>query len=233
MGRRGSGYGSEDHLRVYLSHRRELLNHAVGAALDIDPASLSWLAYPPTKTGDREFRGLEFVKGTPDEQVLRAWKEYWPRTGRAQTWDAVGRAGDTWILVEAKANWPEFVSSPTGATGESLKQISSRLGRLRRELGVHRFFDWTSVYYQHTNRLAALAFLLKQGVDARLVGVYFYGDRFPDDTPCPASKEDWEGLIEARRLTLGLPKQHALSRFEAEVFLPAIAQLGSDRRAVG
>jgi hypothetical protein len=87
---------------------------------------------------------------------------------------------------------------------------------------VHRFFPWTGTYYQYANRLACLWFLRSSGIDARLVFVYFTGDRFPDATPCPATRDEWEKLLEARRLTLALPSRHALSPFEHDVFLPAL-----------
>lgn len=88
---------------------------------------------------------------------------------------------------------------------------------------MSRWFRWTATYYQYANRLATLWFLREQGVGARLVSVYFVGDRFPDRTPCPASRAEWLALIEARRLMLGLPTQHALSAFEHHVFLPALS----------
>ena len=43
-----------------------------------------------------------------------------------------------------------------------------------------------------------------------------------NNTPCPETCADWEALLEARRLTLGLPAEHGLSPFEHEVFLPAL-----------
>jgi hypothetical protein len=67
-----------------------------------------------------------------------------------------------------------------------------------------------------------LWFLRKHGISARLVFVYFTGDAFPDGTPCPATEEEWERLIEARRLTLGLPRRHALSEYEHHVVIPAL-----------
>jgi hypothetical protein len=70
---------------------------------------------------------------------------------------------------------------------------------------VSRWFRWTGTYYQYANRLATLWFLREQGIGARLVFVSFIADRFPDDTPCPSSEEEWLALIDARRLTLGLP----------------------------
>jgi hypothetical protein len=52
-----------------------------------------------------------------------------------------------------------------------------------------------------------------------LIGIYICGDEFPDATPCPATREAREPLLEARRLTLGLTAEPDAVR---DVFLPAI-----------
>jgi hypothetical protein len=85
----------------------------------------------------------------------------------------------------------------------------------------HRHFIWTASYYQYANRLTVLRFLRDHEVAAHLVLVYFTGDQFPDGRPCPATEREWEGLIEARRLTLGLPELHELTPYEHHVFLPS------------
>jgi hypothetical protein len=56
------------------------------------------------------------------------------------------------------------------------------------------------------------------------VFVHFVGDRFPDRTPCPQNQAEWERLIEARRVTPGLPTQHVLSVRIAAVFLAVPAR---------
>lgn len=222
MGRRGDGYGSEDHLRRYLDDDRPQFDRAVARAAGV--RAIEWLPYPQTSKGDREFQRLEFLPASDAQEVLDTFKRFWPTTGKGQTWDLVGRAGKSWLLVEAKASWPEFVSSSCGASPTSMKTINKALTKVKADLKVHRFFDWRGTYYQHANRLAALWFLRQHGVDARLVGVQFYGDVFPDGTPCPRSRAQWQALIEARRLTMGLPKTHRLSRWEHHVFLPALSK---------
>ena len=180
MGRRGDGYGSEDHLRRYLAARREKLDTAVARSIGAKPSSIRWLDFPRTAEGDREFQRLEFLQGTGDGRVLDAWRSFWPTRGRGQTWDLVGRADETWLLVQAKTSWPEFVTSSCGAKGESLTTIRRALGKVKRDANVHRHFDWTGTYYQYANRLAALSFLRDRGVKARLIGIDFLGDQFPD-----------------------------------------------------
>ena len=111
MGKRGDGYGSEDHLLRLLTDDPPTLNMRIAKEMGVDPAAVYWLDSPKSSKGsDREFRGLEFLRDSPHERVLAEWSEFWPTTGRQQTWDAVGKAGEDWLLVEAKANWPESVA---------------------------------------------------------------------------------------------------------------------------
>jgi len=129
----------------------------------------------------------------------------------------------TWLLIEAKANHPEFTGSPCGArTGsDARKKIESALGRVKRHLGVHRDFSWLGSYYQFANRLAALYFLQRRRISARLVFLYVVGDCFPDDRRCPSTPSDWEELFRARASTLGLPVDHPFSNLVHTVFLTA------------
>ena len=93
----------------------------------------------------------------------------------------------TWVLIEAKANEPEFTGSSCGARigTESRKQIERALGKTKSRLGVHGDFSWLGSYYLYSYRLAALWFLRERNVDARLLFIYFCGDTFPDKRPCP------------------------------------------------
>lgn len=193
-----------------------MLDAAVKQALGV--RTIQWRPFIATATADREYRGVEFA----DERVRAAWQAFWPTTGRQPSWDAVGEADGEYVLVEAKANVLEFMSPPSTASPESLKLIVKRLNETKTALGVHRFYPWHGTYYQYANRLAVLRFLRENGIAAHLVGIYFVGDRFPDGTPCPASREEWDELLEARRLTLGLPKTHTLSRYDHHVYLAAL-----------
>ena len=184
--------------------------------------AVRWLEFPKTAAGDREFRGLEFVPLEECAEIRTKWRTVWPTTGRQPSWDAIGRASDAWILVEARANAPEFSSPPCGASPDTHKQIVKALNATKRQLGVNRFYPWDGTFYQYANRLTVLRFLREQGIDAHLVFIYFTGDQFPDDTPCPQTATEWERLIEARRLTLGIPDNHALSAYDHHIFLPAL-----------
>ena len=230
MGKRGEGYGSEDHFLRYRAERSRKLDRALLAAVEAGiEGRVEWI-YPTGAPQEREPEGLEFL---PDrEDVLARWKEYWPQRGRAQTWDGIAKLhhGENyeWVLIEAKANTVEFVTPPCSASKDGGRdQIEKTLNRLKTHLGVHRHFPWLGTYYQYVNRLAVLHFLNDlSGVPAQLVHVYFVGDCFPDGRECPSSEAHWQLLIEARRLTLGLPNRHALSDRTHEIFLAVPTRVG-------
>ena len=146
MGKRGAGYGSEDHLRRYLAERPETLGQRATKALGT-ACSVKSLDFPATKSGTA-VREIEFLEDTKHAGVIEEWKAFWPTRGRSQTWDLVGHACTEWVLAEAKASWPEFVTTRCKAEGDGLRTISKALRRVQRDLGVDRWFDWTETYYQ-------------------------------------------------------------------------------------
>ena len=94
-------------------------------------------------------------------------------------------------------------------------------------LHVHHRFSWTKNYYQHANWLFVLSFLERK-LSFHLVFLYFTGEKFPDNTPCPRDPEEWSQLIHARHLTVGLAssgepdklRAHELGKGVHEIFLP-------------
>jgi hypothetical protein len=224
MGKMGEHHGSERHLLTYRQLQPAALDEAIRQATGLT-GPMQWI-YPTTAKA-REPKGVNFLTDRPD--VVAAWKKFWPQTGNQQRWDGIARCGDEWLLIEAKANHPEFCTPPCGAKADGRKKIQKALGEVKAALGVHRHFTWLGSYYQYANRLAILYFLAKEidpPVAARLVFVHFLGDQFPDARPCPATEGEWLSLIEARRLTLGLPHCHAVSGRVHEVFLPALQMVG-------
>lgn len=215
MGSLGKDYGSERHLLSYRRDRAEVLDAQILRALELDSShhSLEWLY--PDRTGCRgvEFKGFGFLKGhawaAGTRKALDAWGNLWPRSGTPPSWDGVAMLHENgepsrWLLLEAKANHPEFTGAPSRASAASLKKIEAALGATKRQFGVHRHFCWSGSYYQFANRLTMVGFLNRHNVPTTLVDVFFAGDRFPDGCPCPESDAAWQPLIEARRLTLGL-----------------------------
>lgn len=133
MGKRGEGYGSEDHFLRYRAERSEDLNAALLDALHAGrTGGVEWI-YPTSAAEEREPEGLEFL--TDREDVFARWREYWPQRGRAQTWDGIAKLhrGESyeWVLIEAKANTVEFVTPPCGASKDGGRdQIEKTLNRL-------------------------------------------------------------------------------------------------------
>ncbi len=227
MGKLGQGYGSEYHFRGYRGdpQRSTLLDHRLLEGCGKGQASrITWI-YPGDKRA-REPRGLDFLTDRLD--VLRKWQTFWPQRGMPPNWDGIARIdegpGAEWLLTEVKANHCEFCSSPCQASVKGGRSLIERsLNRVKKALGVHRHFPWLGTYYQHANRLAVLYLLQAQArVPARLVEVFITGDSFPDKRACPQDQGEWEPLIEARRLTLGLPKQHPLSEWISRIYLPVL-----------
>lgn len=214
-------YGSKYHFQGYRDHANEILDaaflHAIGGRVEV----LTWL-YPTTPGTAEEPAGIEFL--SPTNAVRQAWHDFWPTGGRQPSWDGIAKVqygGATeWLIVEAKANQPEFASPPSEASELSLKKIRESLKSTQIHLGVHRSFCWHGTYYQYANRLAFLYFLnVVARIPARLVFLYFMGETFPDRRPCPKSEERWKELINACHLTLGIPKQHALTDRVHDLFL--------------
>ena len=95
MGRRGDGTGARI---TSVGTSRELGEREINeqlVAAGITGAEISWRDFPVTASGvDREFVGLEFLPRAQLGAVRADWANHWPVRGRAQTWDAVGVAGD-------------------------------------------------------------------------------------------------------------------------------------------
>lgn len=231
----GHGYGSEWHLLRYLGRHRQELDRRVLAEVGGD--GIEWLDFrfdAATPFGDRELRGLEFLPA--DHPARFAWRTFWPARGNPHNWDAVARltrdGGTEWLLVEAKANLEEIRSS-CGADEEKAGRplIVQTLDRTKGRLGAARDRDWLNGYYQYANRLAVLDFLNEQGEPARLLLVYFTGDRNGVLT-CPADEAGWRVALAGQDAHLGLVGDHALAFRIHKLFLPVMPGAARPVRAI-
>lgn len=155
---------------------------------------------------------IEILELDPKEINL---KDFWP--SRGANWDGLATTGKKEIiLVEAKANIPELVSSPSGAGKVSIEQISKSLKTTKAYLNKTNDVDWTGKFYQYTNRVAHLYFLRElKGKKAFLVNIYFVGDKSVNG---PDSVDEWKGAIEVMNLYLGL-NSHKLKKYMTDVFI--------------
>jgi hypothetical protein len=232
LGKIGHGYGSEWHLLRYLGRHRKKLDDAIinktGAGDKIE-----WLDFRfdrRNKPYDAELKGLDFLTGPEYGGVRAAWKKFWPQSGTAQNWDAVGwlikggkRRG--LILVEAKGHTGEL-RSKCQAKGGAKSKIEAALAKVKEHVGAPKDADWLNRYYQYANRLAVLDFLRKEKIKTRLVFVYFYGDKFRDgqtrkgkDDVCPTGKDGWKRALDAQDKHLGLPGNRRLSPYIHKLYL--------------
>ncbi|HUT49161.1 MAG TPA: hypothetical protein VM325_07460 [Alphaproteobacteria bacterium] len=220
----GDGYGSECHLLRYLGRHRERLDAAVIKATGA--ARLRWIDCPfepSQKWKDGRWSRLDFL---PDKNKARKkWPDFLPEQDKLQHWDAVGLAeidgAVEWILVEAKAHLGELRSDCLASAGNGLTPIREALAEIKSDLGVREVLDWLSGYYQYCNRIAALWFLRRHKLKARLLFIYFTGDEFPMHAfECPEDADGWSQALDERRRHVGLPADHDLSGRMHEIFLP-------------
>ena len=174
---------------------------------------------------DRELVGLEFIQAT---QVQEKWKSFWPQTGNAQNWDAVGQIyfGDNteWLLVEAKGHLGELESKCGATNSVSQQLILSALEETSKAFGNCRqpIENWLAPYYQYANRLAMLYFLMKEclpAVRTRLLFVYFYAEN-REGCECPQSEQEWLSAIQRMADWLGIDKHSELMQRVHSLFLP-------------
>ena len=224
MARMGDGYGSECHLLRFLGRHRRRLD---GAVRDVIGASaVEWLDYPfdpSNRWQDGEWKGVEFLE--PENAARQAWATFWPQRGNPPNWDAIGRAQIggrwEWLLVEAKAHLNELRSDCQASEAGGRPMIRSALDRVKAALGASTEADWLNGYYQYANRLAVLWHLMEHREPARLLFVYFTGDRFPNaGFACPEDEEGWREALIGRSSKLGLPDDHALAERVHSLFLP-------------
>jgi hypothetical protein len=206
----GAGYGSACHLLRYLGRHRRILDQRVGVALG--GTLVEWLDFgfdPGQVWPDAEWRGLDFAE---DAALEAAWRAWWPQGRALPIWDAVGRyrvGGETgWLLVDAKAHLEELAGD-CKAKAEERAQIEAAFAETKRALGAEASCDWLRGPYPAASRIAALHFLTAHAVAARLLSVYFCGDRSPNKS-CPAEAAGWAPALTEQDALLGLPAVHAL-----------------------
>ncbi len=195
--------GSQRWLQLVVNRCPEVIDAAIREELDLcQDKTIEWLS-PLESDCFREYQDQAFLDRLCAKPQHRPLKDFWP--ARGPVWDGLARTScGRSLLIEAKANIPEFDSSPTGATGKSLHLIRQSLEETRRFLRVRSETDWTRSFYQYANRLAHLYFLRElDKVDAALVFVYFVGDKTVPGKE-PVSREGWEAAISLATHHLGI-----------------------------
>lgn len=209
----GYTYGSEWHLLRYLGWHRNELDRQVEGLIPGEVEVVDWVDFhfrpqadplilPPVVTAiprilDAERTGHDFLPPGQLHDIPPEWQVYFPpgRQGAGpQHWDAVGRitvdGAPCWLLVEAKARLAELRSNfGGGATARAL--IQQAFAQVRGDWCGVPIGNWFGPHYQFCNRVAAVHFLRSRGIDARLLYIYFMGDRFPGNQDGPANEAAW------------------------------------------
>ena len=210
---KGEARGSLKWIRLAVNDHADLLNNRILEALGLREATpIVWTS--PLKNDEfAEYRDQEFVDRIDTSLPVRQLESFWPVRG--PQWDALAKVGNGGVLlVEAKANIPEIVSTGTGAGGASLELIKRSLDETKDFLGIDADIPWTGKLYQIANRLAHL-YLMRElnQQDAYLVFLYFTGD---SDVDGPQTIDEWKAALTVAKGVLGIPKRHPLYRYVAE-----------------
>lgn len=192
--------GSLKWLQRAVNRRPDLLLHPATGPVE-------WLS-PLRTDGYAEYRDRAFLRLIGHEDLSDDLAAFWP--ARGPQWDALGRAGETVVLVEAKAHVGEILSGSCAAGAKSLERIEATFSQVRAALGVSAGTPWTQSFYQLANRLAHLHFLRVRGVDARLLLVGFVGD---GEMKGPASAAEWQAAYQVAEYAMGLKPGHPLSAY--------------------
>ena len=212
--------GSQRWLQLVVNRCPEVIDAAIREALGLcQDEAIEWLS-PLESDCFREYQDQAFLDrlGITPRQLSLPLKHFWPKRG--PVWDGLAKTScGRLLLIEAKANIPEFDSNPTAASGESRRRIEAALQKTKDFLRVSSKTDWTRCFYQYANRLAHLYFLRELNrVDATLVFIYFVGDTTAGKEP--VSREGWEAAIELAANHLGIrPHSPWMSGNVAHVFI--------------
>lgn len=219
----GLGYGSEFHLLRMLGRHRNSLNDKILTELNYRDKNIEWIDFKfdaKQFIPDQEYVGIEFLKSLKDYSTIESkWKSFWPNKNKSQNWDAIGKIGDEWLLVEAKAH-AEEINSNTHASVKSKKKIQDKFKELHLKLSINTSNDWTQNYYQKANRILFLDFLKQNGINAKLVFIYFLNGYKQNGIQQGIEKvKEWQRVIDEQDNYLGISGNKMLKSMIINVFV--------------
>lgn len=215
---KSEAHGSKYLLRKAVNKMPVLLRSALqeSGALGRDE-NIVWHS-PMAAEKYKEYRDGAAVRALDlEKHITVPLAQFWP--SRGPVWDALGTSGgDRPILVEAKAHIPEAISRIKASSRASIELINKSLTLVRKHYTRKNKTDWSSPFYQYSNRLAYHLWLRKQnGINSRLVFLYFLN---AEQMKGPATKQEWQGAIRLIHAVLGLPAD--LAQFSVhDAFLDA------------
>ena len=207
--------GSQKWIQKLINEKPDLLNSPLRTQLDLpDTEKITWLS-PIADDEYAEYQDQDFLDLLGIKLINVPLSDFWP--SRGPVWDGLGKSDSGNVfLVEAKSHISEVLSPKTGAGEKSLRQIKKSLHETKTFLHSNSEHDWSSVFYQYTNRLAHL-YLLRalNEVPAYLIFLYFVNDKHMDG---PRSVDEWIGALSLLKSYLGVGR-HRLDRYVAEIFI--------------
>jgi len=211
----GEGKGSLKDIQKLINQNNEILNGLIKSKIKrLNSSNIEWVS-PLLEDDYAEYSDNHFISRL-NIKLKKELKTFWPTRG--PQWDALGKTEcNEVLLIEAKANIPEIVSSGTSAkSSESLKLINKSLEETKAFLNIDNNIDWSNKFYQYTNRIAHLYFLREiNEISAFLVNIYFYNDSTVNG---PTSKKEWLAAIEVMKNYLGV-KRNKLSKYMVDLFI--------------
>jgi len=207
--------GSQKWIQLLVNSFPQIIDDKLKKAFKFDNGeNIRWLS--PLSTDEfAEYSDWDFLNVLNLKLGKRSLETFWPTRGGPQ-WDALAKTSrDRVILVEAKSHINEVDSPRTAASDSSLKLIHASLNETKQALNIESKTDWSTCFYQYTNRLAFLYFLRKNDILAYLINIYFINDVIQDG---PKSEEEWLGAIKLLKKHLGV-KRHKLSPYMADIFI--------------
>lgn len=210
--------GSQKWIQRVINDTPEFFDSSIRKQLTLpDNEIITW--HSPLKNDEyAEYQDEAFLQLLDIELPEVPLKDFWP--SRGPVWDALGRTDSGKVfLVEAKAHIPEMLSPGTQAGEKSLEKIRDSLDKTKRYMGSRSGNDWSSTFYQYTNRLAHLYLLrVLNNIPAYLLFVHFINDT---DMNGPETEDEWSGAIKELHSHLGIEK-NKLSGYVVDVFIDVL-----------
>ena len=207
--------GSQKWLQRLINEKPDIINSRIREQINLtDTDTITWLS-PLAENGYAEYQDQAFLDLLGINLPKVSLSEFWP--SRGPVWDGLGKSKTGRLfLVEAKSHISEVLSPGTGAGVKSLRKIQKSLDETKTFLHSTTEHDWTSTFYQYTNRLAHLYLLrVLNEVPAYLVIVYFVNDK---EMNGPQSINEWHGALSLLKSYLGIG-HHRLKQYIADIFI--------------
>ena len=207
--------GSQKWIQKLVNEKPDLLNSLIRTQLDLpETDTITWVS-PTAEDGYAEYQDQAFFDLLDIKLSKISLSDFWP--SRGPVWDGLGKSETGKVfLVEAKSHISEVLSPGTGAGVKSLRKIKKSLDETKSFLNSNSEHDWTSTFYQYTNRLAHLYLLRTLNViPTYLVFVYFVNDK---EMNGPQSIDEWNGALSLLKSYLGISR-HKLSKYITDIFI--------------